>query len=501
MEAPRVHVKNGWLLGLAKPGVQAFLGVPYAKPPLGDLRFLPPQPCEDWQGDYPATQYGDGPMQYPDSDFTTIPPYAQDRTLEPPQHFSENCLTLNIWAPENSSGQKLPVIFWIYGGAYTMGNAAMALYSGEALARQGAVVVSANYRVGVFGFFAHPDFPKHATNAGLRDLLMALCWIRENIAAFGGDPQNVTIQGESAGSAAVNTLLVCPQAKGLFHRAISQSFSPFNHDEWAHDRAEMEQRTLSYLHTIGIETLEQAYAAPTEALLGEKSDYAAAEFSPYVDDDVLPEPLEQAFLNGHVHDVPILLGCTANEATVLIGDRHSVTRAKIDATFQRKYPHDLQALYAMYQKDMEKDPAAALARFRSDNTLANMQFYAQTLCRCNASPVYTYLFSRKLPGIDSDFYGAYHASEIPYHFGNLSVIARPFTEEDHHLSRVMMSYWLSFAKDGQPAAPGEPAWQPYDKAKDAWMHLDAACAYAGLPDPARTDFLQNLLSQKVLSNS
>ncbi len=135
MDAPRVHVKNGWLLGLAKPGVQAFLGVPYAKPPLGDLRFLPPQPSEDWQGDYPATQYSDGPMQYPDSDFTAIPPYAQDRIPEPSQHFSENCLTLNVWALENSSGQNLPVILWIYGGAYTMGNAAMALYSGESLAR------------------------------------------------------------------------------------------------------------------------------------------------------------------------------------------------------------------------------------------------------------------------------------------------------------------------------------------------------------------------------
>lgn len=496
MEQPRVQTQYGWVSGRAHENVHAFLGIPYAKPPVGPLRFLPPEPPAPWQGTRQADAYGDAPMQYAETGFTTIPAYAQDRTLEPPQHFSEDCLTLNIWRPAHSN-QPLPVLFWIYGGAYAMGNAAMALYSGEAMAREGAVVVSANYRVGLFGFFAHPSLPKSATNAGLRDLLMALRWVQDNIAAFGGDPHNVTIQGESAGSAAVNTLLVCPQAKGLFHRAISQSFSPFNHDEWAHTRAEMEQRTADYLKTVGIDTLDQAYAAPAESLLGRQADYMAAEFSPYVDGDLLPEPLEQAFLAGHVYDVPVLLGCTANEATVLIGDRHQVTRASIEATFARKYPRHIDTLWNMYGAEAERDPAAALARFRSENTLANMRFYTQVLRRCNASPVYTYLFSRQVPGIDCDFYGSYHASEIPYHFGNLAAIARPFTPDDHALSQTMMSFWRTFAKDGQPTAPGQPDWRPYDKAEDLWMHLDIPCRFAPLSSPERTDFLQTLLAERT----
>ncbi len=496
MRQPQVQIRSGWICGKEHHGVHTFLGIPYAKPPVGALRFLPPEPPEPWSSIRQATAYGDGPMQYAESGFTTIPAYAQDRTLEPPQHFSEDCLTLNVWCPAKTD-HPLPVIFWIYGGAYTMGNAAMALYNGEALAREGAVVVSANYRVGLFGFFAHPSFPKSATNAGLRDLLLALGWVRDNIAAFGGDPQNVTIQGESAGSAAVNTLLVCPQAKGLFHRAISQSFSPFNHDEWAHTREEMEQRTQAYLKTIGIDTLEQAYTAPAESLLGRQADYMAAEFSPYVDGDLLPEPLEQAFLLGHVHDVPVLLGCTANEATVLIGDRHQVTRASIDATFTRKYPRHTQTLWDMYGREAECDPAAALARFRSENTLANMRFYTQVLERCNTSPLYTYLFSRQVPGKDSDFYGAYHASEISYHFGNLSVIERPFTPGDHALSRTMMAFWLSFARDGVPSAPDQPTWHRYRKQDDLWMHLDVPCHFGPLPAPERTDFLQSLLAERT----
>lgn len=496
METPRVKTNAGFLTGSSRPGVRAFLGIPYAQPPIGPLRFLPPQPYPRWEGTRAAVACGDGPMQYEASDFVSLPAYAQDRTNEPPQHFSENCLTLNVWAPEKAD-RPLPVLFWIYGGAYAMGNAAMALYNGEALARQGVVVVSANYRVGLFGFCAHPELPKSATNAGLRDLLLALRWVQDNIAAFGGDCENVTIQGESAGSAAVNTLLVCPQAQGLFHRAISQSFSPFNHDEWAHDRAEMEVRTQAYLRTVGIDTLAQAYQSPAAALLGRQSDYMAAEFSPYVDGDLLPEPLEQAFLSGHVHDVPVLLGCTKNEATVLIGDRNSVTRHMVEATFARKYPHDKTALWDLYGEEVERDPSAALARFRSENTLANMRFYAQVLSRCNASPLYTYLFSRQVPGVDADFYGAYHASEIPYHFGNLSLIPRPFTEGDVALSRAMTAYWLSFAATGTPAAPGQPAWLPYDPAQDAWMHLDVPCRFGPLPDPARTDFLQTLLARKV----
>lgn len=498
MSVPCVQLKTGALIGLDRHGVFAYLGIPYARPPVGPLRFLPPEPCPRWDGTLAATAYGDGPMQYDTSDFTTLPAYAQDRTNEPPQRFSENCLTLNVWAPARADG-PLPVLFWIYGGAYTMGNAAMALYSGEALARQGAVVVTANYRVGLFGFCAHPDLPASATNAGLRDLLLALSWVRDNIAAFGGDPENVTIQGESAGSAAVNTLLVCPAAKGLFHRAISQSFSPFNHDEWAHDRAGMERRTQAYLRTLGIDTLAQAYRAPAAALLGRQSDYMAAEFSPYVDGDLLPEPLEQAFLSGHVHDVPVLLGCTKNEATVLIGDRHAVTREAVEAAFARKYPNDRAALQALYEPDVARDPAAALARFRSENTLANMRFYARVLDRGNTAPVYTYLFSRQVPGVDSAFYGAYHASEIPYHFGNLPLIPRPFTDGDRALSRAMMAYWRTFAASGVPQAPGAPAWRPYDPAQDAWMHLDVPCHFGPLPDPARTDFLQTLLVRKVRS--
>ena len=237
------------------------------------------------------------------------------------------------------------------------GSTAIKICNGAALAKMGVVVVSVTYRVGIFGFLAHPMLDRHAPyayNAGLWDLIKGLEWVRENIAQFGGDPNNVTIQGESAGSAAVNTLLLCPQAKGLFHRAISQSASPFNHDEWVHDIAQMQQGCAEYLHKIGIRTEEQLKNAPTEQLLGSQADYMAVGFSPYVDGVLLGESLEQAFLNGHFHDVPVLLGCTKDEATSLVGDPDKVTQDRYMATLRFKYPDHVHILADAYRPSIQK---------------------------------------------------------------------------------------------------------------------------------------------------
>lgn len=501
MKQPIVQTAYGAIQGYVEDGVCCYLGVPYAKPPVGALRFLPPQPLERWEGVRQATHYGHSAPQH-------VPARGQ-RPVTPLQRmedrsqltFDEDCLTLNIWRSAQNPHKKLPVMYWIHGGGYIAGSSAIGVYNGAALARKRDVlVVTVNYRLGVFGFLVHPMLRgkgEHTTNAGLWDLIAGLQWIQQNIQAFGGDPDCVTVFGESAGSAAVNTLLVCPAAKRLFHRAITQSFSPFNHAEWDHDEAEMQARSLAFLHGCGVDTDEQLRNASTQALLGDQQAYAAAEFSPYVDGDLLPERLEEAFLKGHVHDVPILLGCTADEATVLMGDPRRVTAAQFHATLQRKYPDDLDALYRHYSAQLSLNPAAALARFRSDHTLANMRFYASVLTRANRSPVYFYRFAHAIPCEDSAFFGAFHTSEIPYHFANLSRTPWPMTQKDQALSENMSQYWANFALKGDPNANGLPVWVPYNAQEDRLMSLDCPCTCQPTPHAELTDFLQMLLVQKV----
>lgn len=496
MVSPCVQTTSGLMQGCVQDDVRCFLGIPYAKPPVGALRFLPPQSAVPYEGVYDATFFRDSPVQFRGGAASAA--YRQDQQNQPPLCYSEDCLYLNIWAPKQHT-EPLPVVFWIYGGAYAMGSSSMETYNGTAFAKQGIVVVSINYRVGIFGFLAHPMLDKHAPhayNAGLWDLIAGLEWVRDNIANFGGDPNNVTIQGESAGSAAVNTLLLCPQAKGLFHRAISQSFSPFNHDEWAHDKADMQDRCLAFLKTLGIQTEEELLSAPAEKLLGRLSEYMAVGFSPYVDGVLLNESLEQAFLNGHFHDVPVLLGCTTDEATSLIGEPAKVTEERFMATLRFKYADYIGLLLDTYRENLAKSPADALSRFRSDNTLANMRFYAAALCS-RRSPVYFYLFSRVIPGVDSDFYRAYHAGEIPYHFGNLKAVPRPFTQEDEQLSSTMMAYWASFARNGDPNAEGLPQWEKYDPNTDRMMHLDVRCECTGIQNRELIDFLMGLLRERT----
>ena len=247
------------------------------------------------------------------------------------------------------------------------------------------------------------------------------------------------------------------------------------------------------MKTIGIQTEEELMSAPAEKLLGRPSDYMAVGFSPYVDGVLLNESLEQAFLLGHVTDVPVLLGCTSDEATSLLGDPAKVTEQRFVDTLQFKYADHIGLLMDTYRERLIKSPADALSRFRSDNTLANMRFYASVLCHYNSSPVYFYLFSRVIPGIDSDFFRAYHAGEIPYHFGNLKAVPRPFTSEDEGLSKAMMAYWAAFAKDGDPNAQGLPRWTEYDPKADEVMHLDVLCECAGIQNRKHIDFLMDLL--------
>lgn len=501
MAQPLVRTRYGTVEGYEEDGVHCFLGIPYAKPPVGALRFLPPQPCEPWQGVLQAKRFGhSAPQHVPAPGQPPVTPLS--RVLDRSHlTFDEDCLTLNLWRSAQSADQKLPVMYWICGGGYVTGSSAIDVYNGAELARKyGVLVVSVNYRLGAFGFLSHPALrgrAAHTTNAGLWDLIAGLQWVQENIAAFGGDPDCVTVFGESAGSAAVNTLLVTPAAKGLFHRAITQSFSPFNHAEWDHDALEMQERSLRFLRSCGIEDEVQLYNASTQTLLGQEKAYVGAQFSPYVDGDALPERLEAAFLNGHVHDVPVLLGCTADEATVLMGDPSRVTAEHFHATLQRKYPDDREALLAHYGALLASHPAAALARFRSDNTLANMRFFASVLQRVNASPVYFYRFAHAMPCENAAFFGAFHTSEIPYHFANLARTPYPMAAEDEALSRTMAQYWTSFARTGKPQADGAPVWEPYTMQDDKLMSLDCPCAFERVPNLALTDFLQSLLARKV----
>lgn len=501
-----VTTQKGQLSGYVESGVERYLGIPFAKPPVGELRFLPPVENEAWVGVRDAITLPNSPMQ---------PIKENGKPSRKLTQISEDCLYLNVYTPENSEGRNLPVMYWIYGGGYTVGSSAMPLYDGENFVKNNDVIlVTANYRVGIFGFMSHPALSKraeHHTNAGVADAIAGLTWVKNNIEAFGGNPNNVTVFGQSAGSSLINILLLSPVAKGLFHAAITQSGSPFNHDEWDIDTEQTYDKCRKYMESIGIMTEDDLYNAPAEKFLQDPDNYARAEFCPYVDGYILPDRLEQCFLKGHFHDVPVMLGCTTDEASSLVnggdahGSRSKTTKESFGKTVDIKYPikeHN-EFIWEKYGPYAEYDAGYALYRFRSDNTAANMRYFASCLKDYNESPVYYYMFQHVPPTHNPSFLGAHHGCEVNYIFQNFDadkeIIA--YGSYDEKIGNDVSAYWANFARNHHPNSDNLPHWEEFTPENNMIMYLDGPCECREIKNKAITDTFERFLAERTEANN
>jgi para-nitrobenzyl esterase len=398
---------------------------------------------------------------------------------------NEDCLSLNVWTPADA--KKLPVMVWIYGGGFLAGGTSEPRQDGQNLAKQGVVVVSMNYRLGVFGFFTHTELAaesgtKVAGNYGLLDQMAALQWVQRNIAVFGGDPGNVTIFGESAGSFSVSALMASPRAKGLFHKAIGESGAAFySHDLPFLPLREQEQEDAKFSeYALGLKELAALRALPAEKLLEaslkEENGERAFHFRPNVDGDFLPEPIPAIFAQGKQNDVPLLAGWNRDEGHFSPASGKSATvsaREKAEKEFGTRSAEFLK----LYSGTSETDVERSLSDFDGDQFIAFSTWkWLEAQKTSGKQVVYRYRFDHPLPSADkTERVGAYHSAEIEYVFGQLDSKALPFRAEDRKLSLQMQQYWANFARTGDSNGPGLPRWPAYE-AGGGWpvMHLRAA---------------------------
>jgi para-nitrobenzyl esterase len=485
-----VRVQSGLLSGAAgsNAAVTVFKGIPFAAPPLGDLRWRPPQPAATWEGVRHAAQFSASCMQAP------YPAGSLYRL--PPEPLSEDCLYLNVWTAADSPGERRPVMVWVHGGGLTRGSGSARNYDGEELARQGVVLVTINYRLGVFGFLAHPDLTRESAhhssgNYGFLDQVAALEWVHGNIARFGGDPNRVTIFGESAGSWSVNLLMATPLAKGLFQRVIAESganFGPLQKLPAA------EQAGASFARSMGAGSLSALRAKSAADLLAAPGPFPGTVFLGNVDGWVLPEEVRAIFAAGKQNDVPLLLGSNADEGTAFASP--SMTPELFRQQVSRRFAGRADALLKLYPAGSAQEALASSAALTRDRTFGwEMRTWARMQTRTGKFKAYLYYFSRVPPGPAGAVYGAYHASEITYVFHNLGLSDRPWEPVDRALSDALSSYWVNFATNGGPNGQDLPQWPAYDEKADLTMGLGDQIEVRPVPHKPALDFFDAWFSR------
>lgn len=458
--SPTVTVPQGRLIGRARAGVDEFLGVPYAAPPIGANRWRAPQPLPAWTGVRAARRFAPSCMQpYPPP---TFGPFTREFVQTPAP--SEDCLYLNVWTRSLTARQ--PVFVWIHGGGFIGGSGAVPIYAGSRLAAKGAVVVTINYRLGPFGFlvYRHRDGSRGDRldgNFGLQDEIAALRWVKANIARFGGDPGNVTIAGQSAGAISVDDLLVSPQAKGLFQRAIAESGSAMGLGATPWSAAERDgRRFAAYLGVHGVAALRALPASRIQAAVYLPMGAApvsahppAIRFEPVVDGRWLPQDPERTLASVRV-DVPLLTGFNRDENPPV----GPVTQDAFRRDVIRHYGAQSTALLALYPHATDAQATTSARRLARDRYMASLIIWARHQAGLGSRPIYLYRFDHAAPVAQPPAFGAFHSAEVPYVFGVLNTRDRPYGAVDRRISNRIQAYWLNFARRGDPNGPGLPAW-------------------------------------------
>jgi para-nitrobenzyl esterase len=488
-------VEGGRVLGVpgTTPSIAVFRGIPFAAPPVGDLRWRAPRPVIPWQGVRKADKFGTSCVQ---KTVDELKPWTYEFMTH--NEVGEDCLSLNVWTPAARAGEKLPVYVYIYGGANTSGSGAVPLYDGEGLARKGIVVVTVNYRVGILGFFTHPELTAESGvnasgNYALLDLIAGLKWVRANIAAFGGDPGRVTIGGQSAGASNTHSLVASPLAKGLFHGAIAQSGSSVGGLGLMNARtlADQEKNGVRFAESKGAHSLADLRKLTWQQL----SEGQQGSWSVVVDGYVQPAPAGEIIAQGRQNDVPTLTGSTADESGA--SPHPAVTLDAFQKQARTRYGDLADEFLKLYPATTDAEAAAAQNAAARDSARVSTWLWAQARAKTAKTKVFTYYWEHAMPGPEVDVYGAFHSSELAYVFDSLAMAPkRPFTATDRAIAAKMSSYWANFIRSGDPNGKGLAAWPSVGERQETTMELgdrDQAIPIAGSPE--KLAFHQKLLTR------
>lgn len=517
----QTKIENGTIEGNydVKTGMQFYLGVPFAKPPVGDLRWKAPQPLANWNGVKQTKKFGPRPVQ------GVVFGDMQSRS----DGISEDCLYLNVWTPANSKTKDLPVLVYFFGGGYVAGDGSEPRYDGESMAKKGIVVVTVNYRLGIFGFFAHPELSAEAPykasgNYGLLDQQFALKWVQKNIAAFGGNPKQVTIAGESAGSISVSYQMASPLSKDLIAGAIGESGAGINPTLAPVPLKEAEQTGLDFAKKAGYPTLAQLRKLSTKELFEIYQDSKRFGFPVVIDNYFLPETLTEIFAAKKQAMVPLLAGWNSAEIPgMAFMQGKPYTKDAFEERVKKEYPNNFEEVLKLYPGSDNKEVEYSATALASDRFIAYSTWKWLDLQINNSNqPVYRYMFSRvRPPLVDNSMasglaggtvkkgdnnamtmpppIGAPHASEIEYCMGNLALVNDyAWTDDDYKVSKTMEDYFANFIKTGNPNGSGLPEWSAA-KAGDSnpdVMVIDVTSNNIKAANDARYHFLDKAYGNK-----
>ena len=474
----KVKVENGWVRGLpaADPRITSYKGIPFAAPPVGENRWRAPQPCPDWEGELFAADFGPIAMQANCAGDPAKDIYAREWAVDAELPMSEDCLYLNVWAP--ADGRKnLPVYVWYFGGGLQVGNTTEMEFDGERIARRGVVVVTVGYRLNCFGFLCHPEItaeaPDAPANFGFLDQQCATRWVKRNIAAFGGDPENITIGGQSAGGMSVCAQMTCRENEGLFRRAIVESGTftqPYGVTMGLFPRtlAEAEAQGVRFFEALGVKTLAEARALPARMVEDMSLSWPWGCWSEAVDGVFSTYPSNEWYRHTDRVQCPVLLGQTSSEFT-------AAPMAEDDATlaaFAKEHlGEDAEKLLTFFSHPATKE---SIAR---EGTLPAIGFAIRAAAKCNAQngiaqPLYAYNFDPEIPGWDNP--GTFHSVDLWFFFETLTKCWRPFTGKHYDLARTMCDYWVNFMRTGDPNgidSQGKPLplWPALQSDDPVWM--------------------------------
>lgn len=498
-----IKTENFTITGIynSEMGVYSYKGIPFAEAPTGENRWRPPVPITTSDTMLDGRDYGPICMQGEPTPFSM---WTQE-FIAPAGNMSEDCLTLNIWTKEGPVDDKKPVMVFIHGGGFSSGSNSVPVYDGTQMAQKGVVFVSINYRLGIFGFFAHPELGQESEhsvsgNYGILDQIAALEWVRDNIQYFGGDPGNVTIAGQSAGAFSVHYLVSTPITKGLFHRAIAESGAaifPRGNTTRTIDLGWAQEQGVTIQNQLGLDSLDELRSLDAEQLLSVQT-----RFSPIIDGYVFPKPIYQLYAAGEYNDVPVIMGWNANEGNF------SGAMQSADV-----YENSIQTQFGDYSDQI-------LAHFPADNDevaaesqleLGSLSLFGLQLWKWanmqnenGGSDIFMYHFTKEVPYNENQrSYGAFHTGEVPYAYYTLDMSDRPWTDSDRYLSDVMSDYWVNFAKNGDPNHAELPEWEPFTNESYQTNILGDKIRMATIPSLERLKVLDIYYSgqlDEVISN-
>jgi para-nitrobenzyl esterase len=491
-----LKIDSGLISGLTvgeNKDIRVYKGIPYAAPPVAELRWKAPQAVASWTGVKECTEFGPSEPQLD----TLVQVYGEELGKT-----SEDCLYLNVYTPVKPA-HKLPVMVWIHGGGFTLGSGDG--YNGEALARLGAVVVTINYRLGVFGFFAHPQLTKESGhnssgNYGLLDQISALQWVKRNAGAFGGDASRVTIFGESAGGMSVAMLMASPLSNGLFQRAIIESGAGFGPGRRLKDLegageklsaalgADKSADPIAELRKLSSEDLFKK----STAMAGSPMSGTGISFGPGADGWALPDDPSAIFAAGRQHNVPLIIGSNRDEGTILLAMLPVPSAQAYEGFMRRTFSDKADAVLALYPVSIAGDPKKAVDIVFRDRIAAASRFLADVNSKKNPDS-FQYYFTRTSKNPKFEKYGAFHAAEIPYAFGGAMHGSNYFDARDWELAKTMSGYWVRFAATGDPNGPGLPEWPKYTESTDRYLELgDQTVVHTGVVTRAQADLFNRI---------